>query len=441
VDRKEVADREMGPKLVLVIVLLGAVALDWLASAEQGDESSVSPLKPNRIEKRVVGLYAKKEIVKDEYLIDDVLQLKIESPCNLQSQELLEDACDVKLEMESLKNKCTCSLKKYRDRCRSTPVLVLKENFNAYLNENMKPLIEVSDEAERRGDDRHSSIEEWVTQLGIVGQSKFYTICEQFRRDSLSTANHFGFNIEYVLKEDSSEWKYFQYANKYCETIVGVIKQARKENKLTLEDAEEMLKSQSLGRDAVAEILARLDKNQKIDGVRVGELLFSDQNICNVENQVRRVNNCEIIETQSLKNYCEDLVERVKQKCLKMKRDLLPTYATPGLEDIANELAGIWRDARDKNTDRVTAFQRMVAKRKPDFFDAVERECESFFEHHEKVKKLFGIDIMWFRNFSSYYYLYYAGLHCGSALDAIENKRRRKSLWRKMPGVGGCLWP
>jgi hypothetical protein len=439
----------MGPKLVLVIAMLGAASLSWPASAErgacrlpnltrEGAKKRGSSLKPEEVEKILDKIDANRGIAADKNRIDQLLELKEKSPCSLRSQQHLKDACYA-AEKESLKGQCLSRVSECKNYCRKNPVLVVEQNFNSYLDENMEALIEVSDEAKKQGEGPGKSIEKWVTELGVVGQARFYEICRRFLEDTQCAWDQFAIRVR-TIEMEPPQSKYFSYADKHCETIVGVIKKARMEKRLTLEDAEEMLKSQSLGRVAVAEILARLDKNQEIDGVRVGELFYPDQNICNVENQVRRVSNCGIIETQSLKNYCEDLVERVKTYCSKYYESVLPKYSQIGgdnLKGIALKLDSVATEARNEGKKTQNFFNRWVVKQRSGFVDSVERECEAFYEHERTLKELLGLDLMKIPDLdrSDYYYLRYASSYCMYALNAIENKRRNNSLLCRLRGL------
>jgi hypothetical protein len=364
----------MGPKLVLVIALLGAASLSWLASAERGDV----------------------------------------------------------VEKDSLMEQCRSQIEQYKKYYPKNPVLVVEENFNSYLNENMEALIKVSDEAEKRGEGRGKSIEKWVTELGIVEQMRFYEICKRFLEDTQCAWDQFAIRV-YRIQMEPPQSKYFSYADKHCKTILYTIEEAREEKKLKLEDAEEMLKSQSLERDVVAEILARLDKALTIDGVRVGELLLPDwYHMCDVGGQERRMNHCKNIETQSLRNHCEGLVDRVKKHCIEHNEYVLPTYVTPNLRGIASKLSSAAKEARDRGKETQNFFNRWVAKQRSDFVGLVERECKAFYEHDRKVKKLFGLDLMEIPklNVSKYCYLGDASSYCTYALNAIENERRNKSVFQ-----------
>jgi hypothetical protein len=455
----------MGLKLVLVIALLGAAALDWLAVSAEQDAKSLdwlkdddSLLKPEEVEEILAKLDAKRRTIDDDELIDELLNLKKRSPCSLRSQESLVDACYV-VHKRSLKNYCDKQVNYYSILCFDNPGLILEENFNTYsTSENVKMLKQATDEAIRRGWGLDAFIKQWVTEFDVVGQSKFYTICKRFLDDIEKMEYFFEFDFSLV----SGLPEYLEYANMHCKAIVNAITRAHKKNKLTLEDAKKLLKgSPSLERDAVAEILVRLDKDLKIDGARVGELLLSPNrnNVCELESQEQRVSSCKLIVTQSLRNYCEDLVERFKKQCQSVIYEWFPTYVNPQMKETAKKLYSVaapkayaeyekgWRAGKIRAVDDLPpglnvqpAFKRLVVQEKPDFVDSLARECTAFHELGRKIKELFEIDIMatgnWLR--SRDYYFGYADQYCTIALKEAKEakkakeaaKRRHKSSWR-----------
>jgi hypothetical protein len=251
---------------------------------------------------------------------------------------------------------------------------------------------------------------------------------------------------------------------------------ADKSPKLTLEEAEKLLKdSPSLERDEVAEVLVRLDKDLKIDGVRVGELLLSPNrnNVCDLESQEQRVSSCKLIVTESLKNYCKDLVWRIREECRGVISWNLITYVNPQMKETAKKLYSVVMDAAHKKyvklgkpeyirssddvlptLDLKPAFESWVAQQKPEFVDSVVRECTAFHELDRKMWELFRINIRstGYWSGTEYYYLKDAGKYCNIALEAVEkvaeevakeeaakeeaakeeakNKQRHKSSWR-----------
>jgi hypothetical protein len=428
----------MRPKLVLVITLLGVASLDWLASAEQGDESPNltleeakqklrnSSLKPNEVAKILGRLDESLQI--DRVPVRELLEIKAMSPCSWRIQKRRAETCLV-LTTESVRNYCYHWVRRISDHCQAEPDLVLKGSFDPHLKEEINKLTRALYRAKQRPEDDHTLIKQRVTELRREQMLFLRRKCRGFLESKEKVAQYFGIDVSETVATlgESDPLKYLHYADLHCKTAVEAVDRAIKET-MPASEASMKLNDPSLSPIEVNKILIRVEKNQQIDGVRVEDLLWpNEMEISSMRAQERRMKNCNLVKKQSLKNYCNDLVERVKQHCQRYGCDkLLETYADTQLEQIVRALSSVAKEAKDKNKDRQDAFNRWMAKQKSDFVNSVERECRRFYKHDARVKELFGINLKGIRKLSGYSYLRDAKSYCKAALEAVEKRRHTR---------------
>jgi hypothetical protein len=450
----------MDPKVILVIALLGVASLDWLASAEQDDESpnrtldeakyalTDSSLTPEQVTKILEGLEGHWKI--DGFYVSSLLWwLKKFKPCPIWAQEYRERTCN-HLRTLSVKKFCNHVVKQSRDYCQAHPVLALEKNFQI-----KRSLVNLMSEMEaaRRGQGVNKFNKQWVAGLRKSRKLLLKEQCGQFLSAEKKMARLFGIDVGKVARglHEGHRLKYLQYANIHCKTIVELIKSASKEtaSELTLGEAKRTLSDPSLKPAEVGQILARLDEDLQIDGVRVGQLLWPNRILrCDVQHQEQREKSCHVIETPSLKKYCESLVERVKDYCKTHPEEALAIYVKYDLKDIMTKSRPAVQEAKAAARSLADVIYVSVDRLKSDELYLSERKCRTF---GEQMKQSFGIELNAVRGVPREDQLRYAIAYCETVMEVSkkrrirgkpkntkpENERRHKSTFKKVKELFG----
>jgi phage host-nuclease inhibitor protein Gam len=428
----------MDPKVILVIALLGVASLDWLASAEQDDESpnrtldeaknalkdrSLTPEQVTKILKRLEGHWKI-----DGFYVSSLLWLDRIRPCAFWAQEFRERTC-YHLSTPSVKNFCDHIVQQSKDNCRAQPVLALKQNIQIAPSV-VNSMSEM--EAARRGQDVDKFDKDWVAGLGKGEQLPLKEQCRRFLSAEKKMARLFGIDVGEVARglNEGHRLKYLHYANIHCKTIVEIVESASEEeatSELTLEEAKRTLSDPSLQPTEVGQILERLDEDLQIDGVRVGQLLWPNHILrCDVQHQEQREKSCHVIETPSLKEYCESLVKRVIDYCKAHPEEALAIYVKYDLKDIVNEsrpavhaMATVWNLAH--------AIYLSVDKLKSQKLRLSERKCRTF---GEQMKQSFGIELNAVKDIlrDPEEQLRYAIAYCETVIEVSKKRRIEEKL-------------
>jgi hypothetical protein len=427
----------MGLKLVLVIALLGAAALDWLASAEQvwkypnlklraaTEKLRNSSLTPEEVTQILLPLGRYEYI--DGVLNELLLSVRTTSSCEIWHQQKREENSK-RVTLPSLKNYCNHWVRHFRDYCKENPVLVVEENFG-YLKDNMEILTPVLDEAEMRGEDLDTFVQNWVTKLDEGAQAGFSAMCKRFLEEKEQMMKHFGIDAGQIARE-LPELKYFNHANLHCATIRRAYWQITRE--LTAPEAKEKLSNLSLVPGEVAKILNRLDEKVELDGVRVDELLWPDGEwVFSMHGQERRKNTCKRISTYSLRRYCDDLVERVQQYCQKHPIETLKYCYDPGLASRVISILQPVVEEEQTLSSREKTISQWVTRQTSSRLYSLEVHCRQFSGCEQQMMATFGIDlkevVAGLEQHHQSKYLHQEHLFCGTFLKVVEKNREHKS--------------
>jgi hypothetical protein len=233
----------MGPKLVLVIALLGVASLDWLASAanrafwlksaEQVFEVSPSPhltvtaaeselRRPSLEPKDVAQILAKTPFLEK---LDSVPVWRLldqnnvsTNECFLVRQQYREETCK-SLTKPSLKNYCNHLERHFKAYCKENPRLVLEKNAGTELKEGMQAILPEFAALER-GESPDKIVYFFLARQDSSGE-RLKSGCKNFPYIEKHVAPYFGINFRKVVAELKGDPKlrYIYYANLYCDAV------------------------------------------------------------------------------------------------------------------------------------------------------------------------------------------------------------------------------
>jgi hypothetical protein len=233
----------MGPKLVLVIALLGAASPDWLASGEQGDKLSTTltpdeaerklrdpSLEPDQVTEILKRLDQSSQI--DEFYVSSLLHLNTtgELACDETHQQCRELTC-VYMTISSLKNYCYHLVQHFREYCRTENALTFEQNIEfKKLKEHVEKLMRAANKAMNLRKDVFKAIFRWVAKLDSDEQESFKTRCERFLRLESRIAQHFGIILGVVGQKfiGSNPLKYLYNASLHCRIVVYAVESAQR---------------------------------------------------------------------------------------------------------------------------------------------------------------------------------------------------------------------